>query len=367
MNLHTHQKSAIQVCCLNVNHSNAATHTVMHYITTCKDPAFDIILIQEPWWQEINLTYTSVSLSGWQLTLPILNLWLDKHPRTAAYHKIGTGINLTLRTDITQDADFMILNISRERASWAPITLINIYNQKPLNNNPDMLHEWTANRLQNYIPHHSIPMIITGDWNMRDPSWDNGMPGLTPCTWETLEWLHGLSFNLKNEPNVPTREDSCGHASTIDLVFTNETTSNTGILSKLHIYHWAPSRRNPKPTKQQPQLEACRWRNILQSDQWGDRTEPRHTHKNGERATQPEQKFCLRIQTRRGSKDDPRVPRMSSNQSDPCQMNSQQIKTMVDQWPFQSLWRSEEHKGSTQKLDEGIPLSLTLPSRTSHP
>src|SRR5258708_11501521 len=145
MNLHTHQKSAIQVCSLNVNHLNAARDAMMHYITTCKDPTFNIILIQEPWWQEINLTYTSVSLSGWQLTLLKLNLQPDECARTPTYHKIGTGINLTLRTNITPDTYFMILNISRERASWAPVTLINIYNQKPLNNNSDMLHKWTAN------------------------------------------------------------------------------------------------------------------------------------------------------------------------------------------------------------------------------
>ncbi len=49
-----------------------------------------------------------------------------------------------LRTDITQDLDFMILNIGREKASWPPITLINVYNQKSLVNNPGIPHKWTA-------------------------------------------------------------------------------------------------------------------------------------------------------------------------------------------------------------------------------
>ncbi len=204
-----------------------------------------------------------------------------------------------------------------------------------------MLHKWTANWLQNYIPHHSIPTIIAGDWSMRDPSWDDGVPGPTPCTWETLEWLHSLSFNLKMNQMSPQERTA---------VATDQPLTSF-LPMKLHwtlVYYQ-------------------NYTFTLQSDQWGDRTEPRHTHKNGERATQPEQKFCLRIQTRQGGKDDPRVPRMSSNQNNPCQTNSQQIKTMVDWQPFQSLWRSEEHKGSTQKLDEGIPPSLTLPSRTSHP
>src|SRR5258707_12877369 len=144
MNQHPHQKSAIRVCSLNVNHSNTATHAAMHYISTHKDPPFDIILIQEPWWQEINSAFTMVSLMGWQLTLPKLNIQREECPRTVAYHKLGTGINLMLRTDITQDLDFMILNIGREEASWPPVTLINVYNQKTPVNNPGIPHEWTA-------------------------------------------------------------------------------------------------------------------------------------------------------------------------------------------------------------------------------
>src|SRR5258705_11022679 len=70
MNLCPNQKSAVRVCSLKVNPSNAATHAAMHHILSQKDPPFDIILIQEPWWQEIDSSYTTVSLAGWQVTLP---------------------------------------------------------------------------------------------------------------------------------------------------------------------------------------------------------------------------------------------------------------------------------------------------------
>ena len=126
----------------------------------------------------------------------------------ATYHKLGMGISLTLRTDIAQDLDFMILDIGRENATWPHISLINIYNQKTQNPHMEMIHEWMADRLQNQIPNHLTPTIIVGDWNMRDPSWDDGVPAPTPNMRQTLEWLHSLTFNLKNEPNVPTREDS---------------------------------------------------------------------------------------------------------------------------------------------------------------
>ena len=135
MSAHLTQKSAIRVHSLNVNHSNAATHATMHHITTQKDLPYDIILIQEPWWGEVNSTFTTVSLVGWQLTLPKLIIPQNEQPRMVAYHRIGMGINLILRTDIAQDPDYMIMNIKREGALWPQITLINIYNQKAQNPN----------------------------------------------------------------------------------------------------------------------------------------------------------------------------------------------------------------------------------------
>ncbi len=235
MNQYPHQKLAIRVCSLNVNHLNTATHAAMHYISSCKDPPFDIILIQEPWWQEINSTFTTVSLAGWQVTTLKLNIHRTECPRTAVYHRLGMGINLMLRTDIAQDLDYMIMNIKREGNTWPPTTLINIYNQKTMINNDSPTQEWTANCLQNHIPHHSTPTIIAGDWNMRDPRWDNGIHTLNPCTRAMIEWLHGLTFALMNKPNVPTREDNHGHSSTIDLVFTNKAAMSTNILSKVYV------------------------------------------------------------------------------------------------------------------------------------
>ncbi len=47
--------------------------------------------------------------------------------------------------------------------------------------------------------------------------------------------LQGISFRLMNKPNIPTREDNNGHASVIDLVFTNGAASEPGSLSNIYI------------------------------------------------------------------------------------------------------------------------------------
>src|SRR5260221_3835125 len=78
-------------------------------------------------------------------------------------------------------------------------------------------------------------MVIVGDWNIRDPSWDDGAPTPNLQTRETLEWLHGSSFKLMNDPNVRTREDCNGHALVIDLVFTNESATESDTLSNIYI------------------------------------------------------------------------------------------------------------------------------------
>src|SRR5260370_31052034 len=114
MNKHNHRKTGIKVCSLNVNHSNVATHAAMDFLTTCQDPPFNVILIQEPWWHEINSTYSTVSLAGWQLMLPKPSIPHHQQPRMATYNKLGMGISLTLTTDIAQDLDFMILDIGRK-------------------------------------------------------------------------------------------------------------------------------------------------------------------------------------------------------------------------------------------------------------
>ena len=163
--------------------------------------------------------------------LPKPSIPQNEWPRTVAYHRLGAGMNITLRTDIAQDLDYMILNIGREGASWPPITLINIYNQKSPNPTTGTAQEWMADQLLEHIPSHSTPTIIAGDWNMRDPSWDNGVQAPDPHMRETLEWLCRCSFKLVNEPNVPTREDSSGHTTTIDLIFANDPVLNAGILT----------------------------------------------------------------------------------------------------------------------------------------
>ncbi len=97
-------------------------------------------------------------------------------PQDSLIPQLGTGIILMLRTDIAQDLDYMILDVGREGASWPHTTLVNTYNQKTQNPNNGTTQEWTADHLQTLTPHLHTPTIIAGDWNIRDPIWDDRAP-----------------------------------------------------------------------------------------------------------------------------------------------------------------------------------------------
>ncbi len=115
----TKLSSTLHICCININHS-----TLTHNIVTLKQ-TFDIILVQEPWWNGRLTT----SFQGWQVILPTPIIKGNEHPRVVAYYQLQAGIDVTLRTDIRADLDFMILDIKHAGSRHPCTCLINIYNQ----------------------------------------------------------------------------------------------------------------------------------------------------------------------------------------------------------------------------------------------
>ena len=74
------------------------------------------------------------------------------------------------------------------------------------------------------------PTVITRDWNMRHPEWDDQMTSIPSKTMETLEWLEGNQFMLCSTSNVPTRMDQLGNTTVIDLMFANGTAIEASVI-----------------------------------------------------------------------------------------------------------------------------------------
>jgi len=116
--------SMLHICSININCSTNTMHALAHNIAT-SEQTFDILLIQEPWWSGSITT----SVQGWQVIFPTPMIKENECPRVIAYYWLEVGIEITLRTDISTDLDYMILDIRCEGSRHPSTHLINIYNQ----------------------------------------------------------------------------------------------------------------------------------------------------------------------------------------------------------------------------------------------
>jgi len=201
-------------------------HTLAHNIASSnQDP--NILLVQEPWWNS-NIT---TSFQGWQAVLPTPTIKENECLRVVAYYRLQAGIEMTLRTDIGTDLDFMILDVKREGLRHLPTCIINIYNQVELGEAQEL--RYMTNGLANVNIHPGTPTIITGDWNLHHNSWNSTVDvESTPArTQEVVDWLKGQGFSMCSERDVHTRSSSGTHRdSVIDLTFANETVTRQGII-----------------------------------------------------------------------------------------------------------------------------------------
>ena len=159
----TQTYTGISVCSLNVNRSNAATHAAMHTIGEKSDPAFDLLLIQELWWEKLHNGQATVSFPGWQVILPKSQITENERPCIAVYYRQGVHLEVTLRTDILSDLNVMILETKRTGNPGNPTRIINLYNQKQLGEHNGSTY--TIDCLSRIHLNPEIPTIITGDWN----------------------------------------------------------------------------------------------------------------------------------------------------------------------------------------------------------
>src|SRR5260370_23793992 len=163
--------------------------------------------------------------------LPTPKVRENECPRVTAYYQLGAGIDITLRSDISTNLDFMILDVKCEGSKHPPTCIINIYNQTELGES--QVPDYTTDRLASVHLHLGSPMIIMGDWNLHHNLWDSTVTAeSTPVrTQEVVDWLEGQSFTLCSEKDVHTRSGSGSQWDmVIDLTFTDETAFKQGVI-----------------------------------------------------------------------------------------------------------------------------------------
>ncbi|KAF9440047.1 hypothetical protein P691DRAFT_825695 [Macrolepiota fuliginosa MF-IS2] len=141
-----------------------------------------------------------------------------------AYYQPCPGLQIALQSDLTQDRDLQILNVS---IPGKPTTLImNLYNDCGRH------LKWASACLQSTPLPTNQPIVITGDWNMHHHLWStNNHINHNPEMENTVEWLTTQGFLLNNTPgeHMHIPHASRGSPLTIDLTFTNRPTTQQAI------------------------------------------------------------------------------------------------------------------------------------------
>ena len=116
----SYSPNKIRIIQHNCNRSSLVINTLLDFAVGTAD----LLLLQEPGFNPDNTFITTHP--GFELLIPPKHL--RKHNRTIAYvAKNNPYIKCSPRTDISQDPDIQVLEISTP--SIAPITVFNIYNE----------------------------------------------------------------------------------------------------------------------------------------------------------------------------------------------------------------------------------------------
>ena len=134
------------------------------------------------------------------------------------YYRPRNDFSITLRSDLIEDRDIQILEISQTNQ---PTTIIiNVYNDSPRG---DQCILYKLRDIYHTLPTH--PTIITGDFNLHHPTWSRDDRALDQdqIASTVADWLSEKNFSLLNEKGEITHL-AC-HAgerpSVIDLSFAN--------------------------------------------------------------------------------------------------------------------------------------------------
>lgn len=217
---------------LNIYKNREAIHSMLNE----KLHDTDIIFLQEPGWGFIGTDPMSgeriegpVGHAAWTPILPVSNVPLGSRPGVMTYYKGRPDFSVTLRSDIAQNPNLQVIDITQHGSET--VTIVNIYN------NPGLKRESPAWKLRQLNLPEDRPVILTGDWNLHHPLWSARHNNSGEITTEIVDWLTDSGYSILNEKGVPTwspHAQNC-ESSTLDLTFTNARASNADTIKEWAI------------------------------------------------------------------------------------------------------------------------------------
>ena len=228
----------IRIKSVNVHRNNGR----MHGILQNDDQSFDIVLIQEPWFDSIATLRSDTDPNGNpSMGFPTNNKWLTLSPPypTDTRPKVCIYINKQMvnpTSIVNHIPPFPILSpnsmvidiLSPTNRNHVDLRIANIYHDKPASGHAlshIFLHDLDAN----------VPTLFLGDFNTHSPRWS--LPHSTASSWahEFHEWMDENGLETLNPVNEHTWSQPGARPSIIDLALANKSACFFTTLSSLTV------------------------------------------------------------------------------------------------------------------------------------
>jgi hypothetical protein len=227
----------IRIKSVNVHRNNGR----MHGILQTDDESFDILLIQEPWFDSVATLRSDTDPDGIsQSGFPANNKWttlspphpIDVQPKVCIYTNNQT-INQTLVVNHIPPAPLispnsMVIDIlSPTNRNKIDLRLVNIYHDKP-----------SSGHALTHLFSHSlddIPTLFLGDFNTHSPRWSFPHSTTSPWAHSFHDWMDDNGLETLNPTNTHTWTQPGRRSSIIDLALANESARYFSNLSGLTV------------------------------------------------------------------------------------------------------------------------------------
>ena len=226
----THQTLPIRAISANMARSNTTTHAFWQDA----HKEYDIIFMQEPWWEDLprGARGSVHDGGGWSCVLPIQPVKPSDRPRVLTYVRKRKGLSVVPRYDILQDLDAQAVEV--RNTGRPPILVVNVYNEHPLctadgahdldarRRLPTMVNRVLQGRIAERLP-RGTEIIWVGDYNLHHPAWETAQGG-NKASRELYDWMQEHQYTLLNQPDEWTHfPRNGGTRSVLDLMFVNAT------------------------------------------------------------------------------------------------------------------------------------------------
>ena len=228
----------IRIKLVNVHRKNGRIHGILQN----DDQSFDIILIQEPWFDSIATLRSDTDPNGnTQMGFPANNKWItlspphpnDIRPKVCAYINRCT-MNPTYIVNHIPPSPFLSPNsmvidlLSPTNRNNVDLRIVNVYHDTPQ----------SGHNLTHIFSHEldfNTPTLFIGDFNTHSPRWS--LPHSTTSPWSHTfhEWMDENSLETLNPDDEHTWSQPGSRPSIIDLALANESTCFFSNLSPLTV------------------------------------------------------------------------------------------------------------------------------------